>query len=214
HLGEKISSRKRRHPSGHGGSSSRYPDIAIPLAIGRPNSLVGQATWFDFKGNVSYVAATYAHFVPVYNFPVAPELKDYYKEIVEEYGHVATTEVLSDRNNLISSVSAVVSVAKEMTEVGDECPSETTLGTWRESFVLPKLLNFNICWIEELFKGLEEKRATRKLVLHGEITILKEEIKAETQRLKDRQKEQIRITAEASKIVADVASTSMKLKSK
>lgn len=83
---------------------------------------------------MSVVARTYAHFMPVYNFPVAPELKEYYKEVVEERGHIACTEVLPDRNNLISSVSTLVAVEKEMADLGDECPSRTTLETWRELY--------------------------------------------------------------------------------
>ncbi|XP_026406116.1 uncharacterized protein LOC113301559 [Papaver somniferum] len=161
---ENSNLKRRRHQSGQVTSGSRYPDPIPPPSIGSPNSLVGQATWFDFKGNVAAVATTYAHFLPVYNFPVSPEPRDYYKGIVEEPGHVASTEVLSDRNNLISSVSALVVVAKEMVEFGDDCPSTNALETWRDSFVLPRLLRFNMGWIEELFKGLEERRASRKLV--------------------------------------------------
>lgn len=43
---------------------------------------------------------------------------------------------------------------------------------------------------------------------------MKEEIRVETQKLKDHQKEQVRITAEAAKIAADLAATSSKLKLK
>ncbi|RZC79153.1 hypothetical protein C5167_003352 [Papaver somniferum] len=149
HPVEQTSSKKRRHPWNHGGSGSRYSDVALPIVVGSPNSLVGQATWFDFKGNEAHVASTYARI----QFPgLSPELKDYYKEIVEEYGHVASTEVLPDRNNPISSVSNLVPVAKDMSEVGEGCPSEATLELWRGSFVLPRMLKFNIGWIEEKLK--------------------------------------------------------------
>ncbi|RZC82464.1 hypothetical protein C5167_045250 [Papaver somniferum] len=208
---EQCNSKKQRHQSGQVVTGSRYPDLAPLSVIGSPNSLVDRATWFNFKGNIAVVASTYSHFVPVYNFPVSPELRDYYKEIVEELGHVESTEVLSDRNNLISSVSTLVVVAKEMAEFGDECPSASSLEAWRDSFVLPRLLKFNMGWIEELFKGLEESRASRQLVLPGEIMVLKEEVKAETHKLKEQQKDQVRITAEASKIVVEVAATSTKL---
>lgn len=206
--------KKRRHQSGQFMSGVRYPDPSPLPSIGSPNSMVVQATWFDFKGNAAAVANTYAHFVPVYNFLVSPELRDYYKEIVEELGHVASTEVPSDRNNLISSVSSLVAVAKDVAEFGNDCPSAPTLETWRSSFVLPRLLRFNMGWIEELFKGLEEIRAGRQLVLPGEITSLKEKVKAGTQKLKEQQKEQIRITSEASRIAAEVTATSTKLKLK
>ncbi|KAI3902977.1 hypothetical protein MKW92_032916, partial [Papaver armeniacum] len=205
---------KRRHPGNHGGSGSRYPDAVLLVDVGNPNSLVGRATWFDFKGNEAPVANTYALFVPVYNFPVSPELRDYYKEIVEEYGHVASTEVLADRNNLVSSVSTLVAVAKAMSEVGDEFPSDTTLEIWRGSFILPRMLKFNMDWIEELLKDLEERGATLQIVFPSEIMSLKEEIKVETQRLKDQQKEQVRITAKVVKISADVVATLSKLKLK
>ncbi|RZC74582.1 hypothetical protein C5167_050054 [Papaver somniferum] len=175
---ENSNLKRRRHQSGQVTSGSRYPDPIPPPSIGSPNSLVGQATWFDFKGNVAAVATTYAHFLPVYNFPVSPEPRDYYKGIVEEPGHVASTEVLSDRNNLISSVSALVVVAKEMS-----CSRG---------------------W----------KREERVENWSGEITRLKEEVKAETQKLKEQQKEQVRITAEASKIAAEVATTTTKLQLK
>lgn len=145
---------------------------------------------------------------------MSPELRDYYKEIVEELGHVASTEILSDRNNLISSVSNLLAVAKEMDEFGDGCPTVATLEAWRDSFVLPRLLTFNMGWIEDLFKGLEERRAGRQLVLPGDITSLKEEIKAESQKLKEQQKELVWITAEASRIAVEVAATSTKLKLK
>ncbi|RZC43556.1 hypothetical protein C5167_036503 [Papaver somniferum] len=166
----------------------------------------GRATWFDFKGNAAAVASTYAHFVPVYNFLVSPELRDYYKEVVEELGNVASTEVLSDRNNLISSVSALIAMAKDMADFGDDCASAITLDKWRNSFVLPILLRSN--------KGLEERRAGRKLVLPGEIMRPKEELKVEAQKLKEQQKEQVRITAEASRIAAEVTATSKKLQLK
>lgn len=121
------------------------------------------------------------------------------------------TIVLADRNNIISSVSDLVVVAKVMAEVGDKCNSEDTLETWRNSFVLPSQLSFNMGWIEVLFHNLEEKRAARCLVLPGEIADLEEKILSETQKLKNQQKEQIRVTTETSKIAADVAETNMSL---
>ncbi|XP_026425122.1 uncharacterized protein LOC113321432 [Papaver somniferum] len=157
------------------------------------------------------MASIYAHYVLVHNFPVPSELKDYYKEIVEEYGHVASTEILADGNNLVPSVSALVSAEKEMVEMGDGCPPSSTLEIWRSSFVIPQLLKFNMVWIEEMYKGMDEIRAGRQLVLPGDITSLKEEVKAETQKLKEQQKEQIRITAEASKIGAEIATISTRL---
>ncbi|RZC78320.1 hypothetical protein C5167_002506 [Papaver somniferum] len=69
-------------------------------------------------------------------------------------------------------------------------------------------------WIEEMYKRMEERRAGRQLVLPGEITSLKEEVNAETQKLKEKQKEQIRITAEASKIDAKIAAISTRLQLK
>ncbi|KAI3941989.1 hypothetical protein MKW92_007024 [Papaver armeniacum] len=202
--GEQTNSKKRKNMGGHSGSGSRYPDNVAPVSIRSPGSLIGNASWFDFKGNV---AANYSHFVPVHNFPIAPELKDYYKAVVEEHGHVATTVVLADRNSLISSASDLVAVAKSMAEVGDDCPSVETLETWRGSFVLPRLLQFNMGWIEELYKNLEEKRSSRRLVLPEEISALEESILSEAQKLKEQQEEQIRLAAEASKIAADVAET-------
>ncbi|RZC62091.1 hypothetical protein C5167_023872 [Papaver somniferum] len=61
--------KRRRHQSGQVMSGSRYPDPTPLPTIDSPNSLVGQATWFDFKGNAAAVASTYAHFLSVYNFP-------------------------------------------------------------------------------------------------------------------------------------------------
>ncbi|RZC61327.1 hypothetical protein C5167_023070 [Papaver somniferum] len=210
------SSRKRKHQqqSGQIGSGSRNPEPMLPAAIGSPGSLIGQATWFDFKGASALMASIYAHYVLVYNFPVPPELKDYCKEIVEEYGHVASTKILADRNNLVPSFSTLVSAAKEMVEMGDRCLPVSTLEIWRSSFVILQLLKFNMGWIEEIYKRMEERREGRQLVLPGEITSLKEEVKAETQKLKEQQKEQIRITAVASKIGAEIAAISTRLQLK
>ncbi|RZC51566.1 hypothetical protein C5167_019997 [Papaver somniferum] len=211
---EQNNSRKRKQHGGQMMSGSRYPDPIPPPAIGIPSSLVGQATWFAFKGNAATVVGTYSHYIPVYNFLVPPELREYYKEVVESHGHVASTEVLSDRNTLISSVSTLVAAAKEMVEFGDVFSSVTILEAWRSSFGLPQLLHFKMGWIEELFKELEDRRAGRQLVLPGEITSLKAEVKAETQILKEQQKEQMRITAEASRIAAEVSAASSRLESK
>ncbi|RZC84575.1 hypothetical protein C5167_047363 [Papaver somniferum] len=202
---------EKSNSSGQIGGGSRNPESIFPAAIGSPVSLIGKATWFDFKGASAPMASIYAHYVLVHNFPVPSELKDYYKEIVEEYGHVASTEILADGNNLVPSVSALVSAEKEMVEMGDGCPPSSTLEIWRSSFVIPQLLKFNMVWIEEMYKGMDEIRAGRQLVLPGDITSLKEEVKAETQKLKEQQKEQIRITAEASKIGAEIATISTRL---
>ncbi|RZC88002.1 hypothetical protein C5167_004181 [Papaver somniferum] len=217
HAGEILNSRKRvlrvtgtldEFNTNHSETTPTQHHQSPGRAISTPNSLKGKATWFTFTGCAA-PATLYgcADFVTVYNFPVSPELSDFYKWIVETHGHIPSVVVLLEKYTLITSTRVLIDFASAMQKLGEACPSEEDWASWQEVFKLPRILKFNIAWLESLLAGIEERRNSRRLLLSGEIAQLEEEVAEGEQKLKKHQATQLRLATEVAAIVLEIQAT-------
>ncbi|KAI3957669.1 hypothetical protein MKW92_009685 [Papaver armeniacum] len=105
----------------------------------------------------------------------------------------------------------LLDAAVAMRNLGDACPSEKEWAAWKEAFILPRTLKFNISWLEDLLAEIEERRNSRRRLLPGEIAQLKEEVASIKQELKEYKATQVRLVTEAA-VVSDqilMANTSL-----
>ncbi|RZC94259.1 hypothetical protein C5167_026958 [Papaver somniferum] len=217
HAGEILNSRKRTRVlidtsdefnTSHFETTPAQHHPSPDRAISTPNSLKGKATWFTFTGSAA-AATLYgcADFVSVYNFPVSPEQTDFYKWIVEMHGHIASVEVLSERNTLITSTRMLIDTALAIQKLGEACPSEEDWAAWQEAIKLPRILKFNIAWLEILLAAIEERRKFRRQLLHLEIAQLEEEVAESKRKLIKHQATQLRLATEAAAVVLEIEAT-------
>ncbi|XP_026434884.1 uncharacterized protein LOC113332556 isoform X1 [Papaver somniferum] len=217
HAGEILNSRKRTRVlidtsdefnTSHSETTPTQHHQSPDRAISTPNSLKGKATWFTFTGSAT-ASTLYgcADFVSVYNFPVSPEQTDFYKWIVEMHGHIASVEVISERNTLIMSTRTLIDTVLAIQKLGEACPSEENWAVWKEAIKLPRILKFNIAWLESLLAAIEERRNFRRQLLHVEIAQLEEEVAESKRKLIKHQATQLRLATEAAAVVLEIEAT-------